>query len=488
MKHAFAIFIMLLLSLKLNAFDVTNPEAALTSKMPSGIKEISDFISKAKDGKGEPGSRYTLERDEIITAGAPCTHCPRYLKLTAEINKVVDKMQKDPKTYSNEVPAKLNNLTFLFYTEKRRAEDGSVDCKRFMDYTPDLRPTKFDGQFKLMAEEVLKFNSITDIQYMNPATEEVVYYYRGEGAEKDIVIQAILTKEGGRFRYFRHIPTAGESNPYNLPDMGTESVARYRDPETASGIRLKENADYSGRSYSFNEMQEQKRLEAEQVAKKKDEPAASQTPATEDPSILPSLGKYDMKLKADVEKRNKYIPKNIHFAEANAEQDILGDLKVKASSDLSLKGNEAHLALKNGKDDLMVVELQTKLNGRTEHKVTVPFNIKVSDDGYGVKGNAETNTDGQVLNMSLTDKGIDYIRSEFRRNGTTGATSYVLARDIALAKNETLSMQVGSGEDRKEYVSLKHVKTLKENVTLILDVRVDQDKKATLFYQVSAKF
>jgi hypothetical protein len=478
---------MLSLPYKLNAFDISNPEAALNDKLPGGIRELSALIKKAKDNKGEVNSAYRLEREEIIGGGSPCPHCPKYLKLTSEINKVIEKMQKNPATYSDEVPAKLNNLTFLFFTEKRRAENGSIECKRFMDLTPDLKPTKFDGQFKLMADEVLKFNAVTDIQYSNPSTEEIVYYYRGSGYEKDIVVQAILTKEGGRFRYFRYIPSEQETNPYNLPDMGGPVAAKK--PSDLKPDLPNPAGDFSGRSYSFNDMEEEKRLQ--QKAKEESEalaPLTSGAAPAADPSIIPSLGKYGVKLKADVEKKNSFIPKNVHFAEAIVDQDILGDLKVKASSDLSLKGNEAHLALKNGKDDLMVVELQTKLNGKTEHKVTVPFNIKVSDDGIGVKGKAETNNNGQVINMSLTDKGLDFIRSEFRRNGSTGATSYVLARDVALAKNETVSMQLGSGEDRKEYVSVKHIKKIKDNITLVLDVRVDQDKKATLFYQVQAKF
>lgn len=449
------------LSFKLNAFDVNNPNPL---RSPD-IKELTALIKRAKEAEkaGTHQGKYLLEREERMNDEGPCLHCPRFLALTSEVNKVVDKMAKDPKSYTDELPVRINKLKFLFYTQKNREEDGRIDCKRFMDITPDLKPTKFDGQFKLMAEDVLRFNAVSEVQYWNPKTEETVYYYRGEGQDKDIIIQAILTKDGGRFRYYRYYPTEAEKNPYNLPDFDK----RYADVDESGSVQKKPSHDFVVR----------------------DEPAEKKESAVQQENGTGlKMGAYDLKFKAEVEKRNKYIPKNVHFVEASADQELIGDLNVKASSDLSLKGNEARLALKHGGDDLMLVELQTKLSGKTEHKVIVPFSVRVMDELPALKGRAETNTDGQVLNLSLTDKGIDYVRSEFRRNGTTGATSYVLARDVAVSNKEVVSMQYGEGEDKNKFVALRHAKSIKDNVTLVLDVRVDENRRTSLMYQVNAKW
>lgn len=466
MKIVLVFIIMASLSFKLNAFDGNNPlgSSSLGNPLRSpDIKELTALIKRAKEAEkaGTNQGKYLLEREARLNDEGPCSHCPRFLSLTSEVNKIVEKMARDPKQSTDELPVKINKLKFLFYTQKDRAEDGSVECRRFLDLTPDLKPTKFDGQFKLMAEDVLRFNAVSDIQYWNPKTEETVYYYRGEGADKDVIIQAILTKEGGVLRYFRYYPTENEKNPYNLPDFDK----RYAE----------EKPFVKKPVHDFVATEENPSL-----------PVVPEE-ETED-GIVPKLGTYDVKFKAEVEKRNKYIPKNVHFVEASADQDLLGDLKVKASSDLSLKGNDARLALKHGGDDLMLVELQTKLTGRTEHKVIVPFSVRVMDELPALKGRAETNSGGQVLNLSLTDKGIDYVRSEFRRNSSTGATSYVLARDIALSKSEAVSVQYGQGEDRNKFVAMRHAKSIKDNVTLVLDVRVDENRRTSLLYQVQAKW
>jgi hypothetical protein len=455
MKHFAFLTIMALLSFKLNAFDVSyplRPETFSSSMDSPDAKDLEVFIKKAREENFRSyEGRYRLEREKRLTEVAPCSHCPKFLSLTGEINKVVAKMAADPNLSTDEVPLKLNKLKFLYYTQKIRAEDGGVECQRFMDYTPDLKPTKWDGQFQLMAEDALRFSAVTDIQYIDPKTEESVYYYRGEGDDKNIVVQAILTKEGGRFRYYRYYPTKEEDNPYNLPDLDLRSVAQTDEiPAVPDPVETLTNEEKT--------------------------------------SFFPKLGNYALTFKAKVEKRNKYIPKNVHFVEASADQDLLGDFKVKASTDFSLKGNEAKLALKNGEDDLMVVELKTKMNGKTEHKVVVPFSVRVNEDLPTLKGKAEINNGGEVLNLSLTDKGIDLMRSEFRRNGSTGATSYVLSRDIVSTKNEVLTMQYGSDEDQNKFIGLRHAKAIKDHLTLAMDVRVNEDKKVTLVYQANVRW
>lgn len=491
MKIFLALFIMALLTFKLNAFDVTNlPDTSIgmNSLNSPQAKQIQDFIKRAKDAEkaGRHDGKFVLEQEAMVTDRGPCIHCPRYLSLTAEVNKIVGKIAKDPGRSSEigDLPIRLNRLKFLFYTQKKYEEDGSISCKRFMDITPNLRPTKWDGQFKLISEEMVKFSSITDVQYFNPDVEETVYYYRGEGADSNVIVQAVLGKDGGRLRTFRYFPTELEKNPYNLPDM--DKVYTTTEEKKIIPIVITEsNSTTDPRGISFLEhtsAQEKKKIEAAVEENKRAlEEIESGTPVI-------GQGKYDMKFKAEVEKRNKYIPKNIHFVEASADQEILGDLSMKASSDLSLKGNEAKLALKKGGDDLMLVEVKTKLNGKTDHKIVVPFSVRMAEDLPQVKGKAETNSDGQVLNLSLTDAGVDLVRSEVRRNNSTGVTSYVLARDVAVAKNEMMSMQYGSGEDKKQFIALRHAKTIKDNITLVLDVRVNEDRKATLMYQVNARW
>ncbi len=441
------ITIMILLSFKLNALEGINQN-------DPKLKEIADFIKKAKDPKEyEFSPYYHLIKEEELRNDRICSHCPKYLLLTEKINKVVEKMAADPGLSRNaQLPVKINKLKFMFYTQFLQNQNGEIQCKRYMDITPDLKPTKFDGQFILMAEDVLKFSEVTEIQYMNPELKEMVYYFRGEGADKNIIVQAILNQTGGRFKYYQYTPSERESNPYNLPDLGAKP-----DDSSKSEVGL---TDYK-----------QDKIDSGNQGLKANEG-------------------YSIKFKTEVEKRNKYIPKNVHFVDAQLDQEISDGIKLKANSDTSLKGNEANLAIKNGDKDLVKVYLHTKLNGETDHEVRVPYAIRVSEQtgSIGVKGEVAKINQNDVLSMVLTDNIQDFVRAEFRKNNDTSRTSYVFSKDIKFDGKETLSLQLGKGEDDKRYASLKHMKSIKDNTTMVLEVRVDQDKRATLFYQLNSRF
>jgi len=222
------------------------------------------------------------------------------------VNQIVDKLQRNPELANNpEVPVKLNKLKFMYYTEKLNLEDGSSSCKRYMDITPNLKPTKFDGQFKLITEDVLKFSDVTAIQYQNPKLDEVVYYYRGEGAEKNLIVQAIMTKDGGKIRYYRYYPTEKELNPYNLPDLDYK-------PETQGNNLIKSDPNPSDQSVNAN----------------------------------PSPNPYGLKYKFnELEWRNKFIPKSYTLEESEAQKDF-GDYKIQGKSKISTSGSEATVAVK----------------------------------------------------------------------------------------------------------------------------------------------
>lgn len=438
-----------LLSIKLNAFEL--PDG-------SKINELEALVNKVKEAKKDnPNFQYKLEREEILKSDNSCLHCPKHLLLTEQINKVMEKWAHDPtRDLGNEVPVKINRLKFLYYTLALHDQNGKRGCQRFMDITPDLKPTKFDGQFKLIAEDVLRFRDVSEIQYMNPGLDEVVYYYRGEGADQDIVVQAILTKDGGKFRSFRYTPTEKEKNPYNLPSMEND----HEDPK-ALGQKNSSGLKISG-------------------VETRDPPSSG----------LIGTDKMGLKFKAEVEKRNKFIPKNVHLIEAHLDHEIAAGLKVKASSDTSLKGNAAKFALKGeGGNDLVLIDIDTSLSGKTQHRVSVPYSLRMLEESrVEVKGKVQHETEAQILTMSITDQSIELVRSEYRKNTSNGASSYVIARDFQINPREALSLQYVKGEDQKKYASLKHAKSLKDNVTLVLDVRVGEDKKASLFYQVNAKF
>jgi hypothetical protein len=420
-------------------------------------KELDDFINRVKNSSEfKDGSyNYRLNREYELSNDHTCNHCPKYLLLTEKVNKVIDKLQNEPNIRGNEeLPIKVNKLKFMYYEESLFQEDGHSKCTRFMDYTPDLKPTKFDGQFKLIAEDVLKFNEVTSITYMNPKLDEVVYYYRGEGSDKNLIVQAILTKNGGKLRYFKYYPSEKEQNPYNLPDLDSHSAIEEKNTNPLAKL------------------------------------SAPQTGIKLEGGSAPGSGDgYGLKIKKEVEMRNKWIPKNVHFVEAYVEKD-LGDYKIRGNSDTSIKGNEATLALKDNSKDLVVVSLETSLTGETKHKIVVPYSVRVSEepDSMTVKGRFEKQNDAQIVSATLTDNVQEYVRGELRRNTSNDKISYVLARDVKYSPNEILSLQVGKDEVHVPFAAIKHSKSIKDNTTLVLDFKIDKDKNYSIMYQVNHRF
>lgn len=454
MKNLIAFLIMTFIAFKLNAFDTID----------SNQMSLNDFVGQVNDrivAQQNSNEKYQLFREEEIKKDNSCLHCPKYLLLTEQINGVVENLSKVTKSSNDvELPIKINQLKFLYYTEVIKQNDGTLGCSRYLDFTPDFKPTKFDGQFKLVAEDILPFNKVTDIQYMNPDLQEVVYYYRGNANDKEVIVQAILNKDGGRFRYYYYTPSEKELNPNGLPDFGESTAPAHYAKKPSDTYELKPEAPALPATSSI-------------VVTGKPVPAEEQS--------------YEVKFKSEIEKRG-ILPRNIHFIEAKLHKEVITGVRLTGDSDTSIKGNTAHLALKKGTDDLALIDLDTKLDGRTEHKITIPYSVRMSDSLPTASGRVESSNSADIFTMSLTDKSIEYLRAEFRMNKETNRDSYVLSRDIALDKNETLSLQLGKGEDQNEYASLKHVKTLRNNAILALDVRLDSQKKATLYYEYSSKF
>ncbi len=386
--------------------------------------------------------------------GVDCSLCPSHLKLTSSINKVLDKMKKNSDVASNEeVPININRLKFLFYTVKTRQEDGSIKCERFRDMTPDLKPTRFEGDMKLMAEDVLKFDGISNVQIMDPKKEEVVYYYRGEGTQKNIIVQAVMDKEGGKFRYYYYRPTEKEKNPYNLPSLGEEE----------EGL----------------------------VTHKKSKPKAIEAPV----GLLPaSKDKMNFSFDPVVERRQRMIPKNIHLAQGELSQEVTDGVRVNANTNLSVaKGNVATLNLANDKGEKYVeLYVRTNMSGSTSHKVTIPYEVRLNKeeaaDSYALRGSVEDNSDARVATLSLVDKYKSYVTTEIRRDKETDKTSMSVGKTFDMGKAEIASVSVGRDGDHAKYVAFQHKKSIRDNVTMVMDVRVDDNKKATFMYQLRARF
>jgi hypothetical protein len=334
-----------------------------------------------------------------------CDECPQHLKLTSSINQILHKLRTDPNVVKHdELPVSINRLKFLFYVVKSQTVDGKVKCERFKASTFELQTKKFSGKMDLMAEEIFKFDGAMSFQLLDPKKDEIIYYYRGMGNQKNIIIQAVLSREGGKFRYYNYQPSEQEKNPYNLPDTG----------------RSVKKADTAV-------------------------------------------------LKGDVS----------HF--------LGSSINMNALTKISLKGNETTLQMEdiNGKK-MVVVNVSTSIKGEVSKKVIVPLEIKISNQD--IKGKFETREGEQLLTLAVQENDTQHVRTQLKRNSKTNQHSYSVTRDFPLDKSELITVAVGQSEDKKGYASYQHRKSFKEALTLILDMRLDHNRRASFTYQFKGKF
>lgn len=425
------------------------------------IKEFVKYIDRRlKAEKAKP----QLFRESEISARSRCQHCPTHMKLTESVNGILQKLKEDPKLSSaEEVPVSINRLNFLFYTEKARLIDGTVVCNRFLDEAKDLKPTSFPGTMELVMEDIFKFDGISQLQILDPSKEEITYYYRGEGVERNIIVQAILTKEGGKLRYYHYRPTQYELNPYNLPSMGEKEMrdVTKKIESIVLGPEVKPSAED---------------LEAARLKE-----AASG-----------SKDKANFSIDPKVIMRNKYLPKNLHLAQGTLTQELMDTgFTVNGLSELSLRGNKAQISIQDGSgSNFIVLDVNTSLSGKTTRTVVVPYEMSTGSqkDSLTIKGQIADSNTHSTATFALTDSTTQYFRSEVRKDKQTGITVFGIAKDFLINKKEAISVAVGRNETHASYASLQHKKALKDNITIVLDTRIDSNRVVTLSYQLRANF
>jgi hypothetical protein len=448
------------------------PTSTDKAKLKEMVKMIRTTI-KERRGKLD----YLFEDRSKRVDG--CAHCPKYFELTDSVNKIVEVMKTDPKYKDNvEMPVSLNKLKFMFYEIQSHTDDGTVKCNRYMDLKPDLTHTKLDGQVKLLAEDVFKFDGITHLQILDPNKDEIVYYYRGEGKQKDIIVQAILTKSGGTFRYFRYTPTEEELDPYDLPVLSEADMS----PKEREEMK-KMYAEIAKEERELEERLKPQIISTEEL-KIVETPSAS----------LISKDKFDWEVDGKFAKNLLSLPKNTDIAKAVLSQGVLGTgLRVNAQSVFSLKGNEANANIQNEKGESYVeFSVKTEITGKTERKIAVPYSIRLGSetdvDALSVKGRVEDTNNNQVMTLELTDRVTQYIRSELRKDKNTNITTYAIAKDFTIGKAESMTVIAGKNEANKAFGALQHRKQISNNITMVLDVRVDSNRAASFYYNLQAKW
>ncbi len=448
-----------------------------------GAQAVDKFL---KDKSEERLSRAISANSSIIYEGnvddKPCSHCPPYFKLIRSVNDVLTELPKKEKMSihdENELTLQLNKLNFLYYVTKEIDQSNDIKCNkwRITDPIRDIDVSKFNTS--LLAEKLVGKNEISSMQYIPFGNEkEIVYYYRGSGANSDKLIEVIMKKneEKAIVRYYQiaideYSKTVGD----DLPDLG-------------SSARLK-------------------------LGQKKQDDSKDKDG-----------------LKFDIVTKKTIIPTDIEFLESKNVSKLSNDFSVETTTQLRFNEQSSTMNFQDDKGkSYFVVAANNKTLGDTTFRTIIPAELSLgsSTDDLTVRASLEkevvkdysvssaTKKESDKVFFALTDHNNEYLKAEIVQDnkgkrsvelsnrtdlGTYGSIttvyqydnrgnkSYMIGKETDLGNYGTLTTRYGLNQDKKSIFQLKHEKKIAENATISLGVDSGNGKETMFVFQVQSRF
>lgn len=251
-----AVYILILIFLCLGQGDKS---FAQTSNVPTesralsateALKIVREALKDQRERSRKMKAEYQYQTDD-----KPCPHCPEYLSLIREVNKIVEKMpagQNDSVALQNESMIQLSRLKFMYYEVKMIDENGGEKCVQYQHADP-INPKLFtEDNTVLIAEEALHLPNVSSFMFYPQGNQrEIRYFYRGEGTEKDVMVEVVIFPD--RTAALRYHRLRGYDKEYNLPAL-TFKQEEDKDPidkiaapsaevKVGEGVDVKMNGD-----------------------------------------------------------------------------------------------------------------------------------------------------------------------------------------------------------------------------------------------------
>lgn len=439
--------------------------------MNAGLEPVTD-LNKAKELWKTYGTKIdTKEFQEKINymysssvERAPCLSCPEYLKLSQAVNKAIKEMPIADVTEANLVTIRSNELEFMYAVNRFERGDGRVDCKKYFETHAfrDLYEGKKEGSYRVLTSTIAEMTGVGSVQFLDKELSDVYYYYRGTDDKKNFIYE-VRSKKNQPYviTIYEYLPTEKEKNPYNLPDLGSTAPEKKR-------------------------------------VKKEPEVEEISTADMSDPNYM----NFEFRL----EKKGKYLPKDLHLFNAGTEASLLDLAKVKSSTKLSIKDRSTKLSLTpmEGSDEYLRLEVRHKGIDEVGTKVIIPYKIEldaaggrsligaVSEEVIREGGRIDSEQSNQTLSLILTDHDLEFLRLDARKS-RDGNSMVTLGHARKMSPNESFAISGGYREDNASnggaaFIGVQHAKRIKEATTMVLDLKYDTQNKTTIMWQVQHKF
>lgn len=163
----------------------------------SGQEAAKGLVKIIREHRGELfNKKKTTQNSESLwdyyTHASDCSHCPRELELTRDINDVLQKLPLDDPRAEERVA----DLEFAFVTIMTQQEQQNSCYDLTRQGMEDL-PKEFKASDTELLLETQLDPSVTS-KYIFKSSDKTrrIYYYRGKGKDKDLVVKIELEENG----------------------------------------------------------------------------------------------------------------------------------------------------------------------------------------------------------------------------------------------------------------------------------------------------
>lgn len=382
------------------------------------------------------------------TNDKPCVHCPEYLNLVREVNKIVEKLPSSPGesvAVQNESLIQLNRLKFIYYEVKIAEENGAERCVQYQHADPLNRNLIRPDDTILMAEEALSLPNVTSMQYVPKGNEKAIhYFYRGVGKQQDILVEVVIYPD--RKAVLRYHKFQGFNTDHVLPDLGSSHASNKKNtpppfPTDVDFIDEKSTVSLPGGLNISSDSKAKIHKQSVGVAFNDDS------------------GK-DW-LKVDVSHQTL---KNVEVTTVVPLEWNINDGSLKLGGAVKYQGTANY-------KDKTTDQKKTLVLGLTDHNHEYLKTTVISrDDAEQVILSSRFNMGeyGSVSSMASTD--------------SRGRKEYNVSHGIKDNTSSTTT-KIGVGADARKYIELQREQNIDKNQSMILTIRTNDRQETTIMYQ-----
>ena len=391
---------------------------------------------------------YQFETDNNL-----CIHCPQYVKLIREINKIVEKVEPtngESIGLQNESLLQLNRLKFLYYEVKVQEENGGEKCLQYQHADVIGRRTVSTDSLTLLAEEALSLPNVTSIQYIPKLNEkEIRYFYRGEGLQRDVVVEVVMYPD--RRAVIRYHRFKGFSDDIQLPDLGS------------SAKRPSENTSHLVPAIISQESvisEDKGKLDVGGRLKIRSDSIARINKQSLGVSLNDESGK-DL-VKVDVKHKTLNI----------IEVSTLVPMEWKLQDGgLTVGGALSYQETNKYREDKSKSQTKSVVLGLTDHNHEYFKTTLISKD----------NIDQVILSSRYSLGGLGSVSASGSRD-SIGRKEFIFSHGMS-DMHSTTTTKIGMSPDAKRYFELQREKRIGKDQTIVLSIRTNDRHETSIMYQ-----